>query len=66
VGEVPPVLLSRIFTDVVAAHPDARTMRCVVKPSVSAEFAAALRDFCTELASHRKAPLKRGFPLASL
>jgi pimeloyl-ACP methyl ester carboxylesterase len=44
------------FKDMVAAYPDARTMRCVAKPSVSQEFAAALRDFCTELAN-RKAPL---------
>jgi pimeloyl-ACP methyl ester carboxylesterase len=37
------------FEDLVAAHPDARTMRCAAKPSASEEFARALREFCEEV-----------------
>jgi pimeloyl-ACP methyl ester carboxylesterase len=41
------------YKEISDAHPDARTVRCTAKPSVSSEFAAALRNFCAELAGDR-------------
>jgi hypothetical protein len=38
------------FHDATAAFPDARTTSTEDKPSVSPQFAAALREFCSELA----------------
>src|SRR2546422_901133 len=37
------------FEDAVAAFPDAQTISVAQAPSVSSEFAEALRDFCTEV-----------------
>ena len=37
------------FQDAVAAFPDARTVSCPQAPSVSDEFARALRDFCEDV-----------------
>jgi hypothetical protein len=38
------------FEDAVAAFPDARTVAVSEAPSVSSEFAQALRAFCNEIA----------------
>jgi pimeloyl-ACP methyl ester carboxylesterase len=46
------------YRDIMAAHPGARTLRCTAKPSVSDEFALALREFCAELASERSVPAR--------
>jgi hypothetical protein len=37
------------FDDAVAAFPDAETVVCSVRPSVSKEFATALREFCARV-----------------
>jgi hypothetical protein len=37
------------FDDAVAAFPDAETVVCSVRPSVSNEFATALREFCARV-----------------
>jgi hypothetical protein len=37
------------FDDAVAAFPEAETVVCSVRPSVSKEFATALREFCTRV-----------------
>lgn len=37
------------FEDAVAAFPEARTVHCHERPTVSGEFAEALRDFCANL-----------------
>lgn len=36
------------FSEAVAAYPDARVVKCREKPGTSPEFAAALREFCTQ------------------
>jgi hypothetical protein len=43
------------FREAVAAFPDARTVAAPEAPCVSGEFAAALRDFCTEVRSSAEA-----------
>jgi hypothetical protein len=39
------------FADAVAAFPDAKTLSCPEAPSVSSDFAQALREFCEEVAA---------------
>jgi hypothetical protein len=43
------------YVDAVAAFPDAKTISCSDAPSVSSDFARALREFCAEVAESRAA-----------
>ncbi|MEX2253488.1 MAG: hypothetical protein WD649_04995 [Thermoleophilaceae bacterium] len=50
-----PLFTREGYEDIVAAFPDAATVSCPVKPSMSLEFAVALRSFCERIESPNEA-----------